>query len=141
LITRKHHTRGGSIVIISALEKHVPPTAIVVAGVALSFAAALVPHHAHAVQMLPLQALLGLLPYALYGVIAALLKEPIVARAGLIVLGVHLIAVLVQRGLTADHGSGPLLSTIPLLLSAGLLMLWPRALHASDPTRRSREQR
>lgn len=127
--------------IMSSLEKHVPPTAIIVAGVALSFAAALVPHHAHAVQMLPIQALLGILPYALYGVIAALLKEPIVARAGLIVLGVHLLAVLVQRGLAADHGSGPLLIIIPLLLSAGLLILWPRAWQASDPTRRSRQQR
>lgn len=127
--------------IMSSLEKHVPPTAIIVAGVALSFAAALVPHHAHAVQMLPIQALLGILPYALYGVIAALLKEPIVARAGLIVLGVHLLAVLVQRGLAADHGSGPLLSIIPLLLSAGLLTLWPHAWKASDPTRRSRQQR
>ena len=127
--------------IMSALEKHVPPTAIVVAGVALSFAAALVPHHAHAVQMLPIQALLGLLPYALYGVIAALLKEPVVVRAGIIVLGVHLLAVLVQRGLAADQGSGALLSITPLLLSAGLLMLWPRALQASDPRRRGREQR
>lgn len=127
--------------ITSILEKHVPPTAIVIAGVALSSAAALVPHHAHAIQILPIQALLGLLPYALYGVIAALLKEQIVVRVGLIVLGIHLIAVLLQRGLAADHGSGPLLIIIPLLLSAGLLTLWPRALRASDPMRRGRADR
>jgi hypothetical protein len=121
---------------LQTIEQHVPPAAIVIAGVALSLAAALVPHHAHAIEMLPIQALVGLTLYVLYGVLAALLQDPIVVRAGVVVLGVHLLAVLLQRGLSADHGSGPSLIIVPLVLAGGLLVLWPRALRASDPMRR-----
>jgi hypothetical protein len=123
---------------LQIIEAHVRPPAIVIAGVLLSCAAALVPHHAHAIELLPAQALIGLVPYALYGVLAALLREPIVVRIGVAVLGLHLLAVLLQRGLSADHGSGPLLIIVPLLLAAAPLAVWPRALRESDPLRRGR---
>jgi hypothetical protein len=122
--------------LLHSAEQHVPPAAIVIAGVILAFAAALAPHHAHAIQMLPLQAVVGLLPYALYGVIAALLRAPVVVRAGLLVLGVHLLAVLLQRALSPAEGSGPIAVIVPLLLALGLLSLWPRALRESDPSGR-----
>lgn len=121
---------------LESIEKHVPPAAIVIAGVVLSFAAALVPHHAHAIQLLALQAFVGLLPYGLYGILAALLDAPIVRRVGLGILGIHLLAVVLQRGLSSDHGSGPMLIIVPALLAFAPLVLWPRALSASDPVRR-----
>lgn len=117
--------------------EQVPAAAIVIAGVVLSGAAALVPNQAHAFELLPLQLAAGVLPYLLLGMLAWMLREPVVIRAGLAVFAVHLLAVIMQRGLSPDHGSGPLLTAVPLLLAAGLLVLWPRALRASDATRRN----
>lgn len=116
---------------LTTLEKHVHPAAIVLAGVALAFLSALAPTKAHAVQLLPLQVVVGLLPYVVFGMIAAMLRAPIVQRAGLIVLGIHLLTAIAQRGLNADHGSGPTLIIVPILATIALMALWPRAVRAT----------
>lgn len=118
--------------LIATLEQMVSPVAIIIAGVGLAFASGLVPHRAHAYELLPMQVAAGLLPYLLYGMIAWMLREPDVRRYGLGLLGVHLLAALVQRLLTGNEG-GALLIIVPLALAALLLTLWPRALRASAP--------
>lgn len=118
--------------LIATLEQYISPVAIVIAGVGLTFVTGLVPHRAHAYVLLPMQVAAGVLPYVLYGMLAWMLREPEVRRYGLGLLGVHLLAVLLQRLLTSNEG-GALLVVVPLVLAALLLTLWPRALRASAP--------
>ncbi|TVQ86341.1 MAG: hypothetical protein EA400_13300 [Chromatiaceae bacterium] len=103
------------------------------AGVGLSLVAALVPHRAHAFELLPLQAAAGLVPYALFAMLAWMLREPIVKRLGLVTLTVHLLALLIQRGLASAQADTPMLVAVPLFMAIILLVLWPRALRASAP--------
>jgi hypothetical protein len=116
---------------LTPLEKHLPAPAIILAGVLLSLAGALVPYHGHAITLLPLQAAAGILPYVLYGIIAHLLREPIVIRAGVLVFAVHLGLTLLQRGLGSDQDGAPLLVAVPLLATAALLVLLRRALQVT----------
>lgn len=116
---------------LTRLEKHLPAPAVILAGVVLSLAGALVPYHGHAITLLPLQAAASILPYALYGVIAHLLREPIVIRAGVLVFAVHLAVTLLQRGLGTDQDGALLLVAVPLFAAAALLVLLRRALRAT----------
>lgn len=126
--------------LLTKLETTVHPATIVLAGIGLSFLAALAPTKAHAIQLLPLQVAAGLLPYAIFGMVVAMMRTPVVMRAGLAILGLHLVATLLQRGLSPDHASGPLLVIVPLLAAAGLMALWPQAVQASaiDSGRRAK---
>mgnify|MGYP006295856801 FL=1 len=117
---------------LTKLEIMVHPAAIVLGGIALSFLAALAPTKAHAIQLLPLQVAAGLLPYTIFGMIVAMLRNAVVMRAGLATLAVHLVATVLQRGLSPDHGSGPLLVIVPLLAAVALMTLWPQAVQASS---------
>jgi hypothetical protein len=116
---------------LSKIETQVHPAAIVLAGIALSFLSALAPTEAHAIQLLPLQVAAGLLPYAVFGMIAAMLRTPVVTRIGLVILAAHAAAAVLQRGLSPDHGSGPLLVAVPILAAIALMALWPRAVRDS----------
>jgi len=116
---------------LSKIETQVHPAAIVLGGIALSFLSALAPTDAHAIQLLPLQVTAGLLPYAVFGMIAAMLHTPGVTRIGLVVLAAHAATAVLQRGLSPDHGGGPVLVVVPLLAAIALLALWPRAVRAS----------
>lgn len=115
------------------LERLISPLLIVVAGVSLALLAALVPHRAHAFQLLPLQAAAGLLPYALFAMLAWMLREPIVKRLGLLTLTVHLLTLLIQRLLAPAQTDTPMLVAVPLFMAMILLTLWPRALRATTP--------
>lgn len=116
---------------LTKFETQVHPAAIVLGGIALSFLAGLAPTEAHAIRLLPLQVAAGLLPYALFGMIAAMLRTEVVTRVGWVVLGVHGVTALLQRGLSPDHSSGPLLVAVPLIAAIGLLAFWPQAVRAS----------
>lgn len=122
--------------LIATLEQTISPVAIIIVGVGLAFATGLVPHRAHAYELLPMQVAAGVLPYVLYGMVAWMLREPVVRLYGLGLLGAHLLAALIQRLLTGNAG-GTLLVVVPLALAALLLTLWPRALQASAPRSRS----
>lgn len=111
------------------LDPRIHPAAIVLAGVALSFLSALSPTEAHAVRLEPLQAVAGLIPYALYGLIAALQPSDVVNRVALVALALHLFAALAVRGLGEAAGLG--LYLVPLVAAGVLLVLLPQAVKAS----------
>lgn len=120
--------------LLSTLEHHTSPVAIVILGIGIAFGTGLVPHRAHAFELLPLQVAAGVMPYMIFGMLAWMLQEPVVIRYGLAVLALHLLAALTQRGiLGTDGGNAPLLIGVPLFLTAALLTLWPQALEASAP--------
>lgn len=101
--------------------------AIIIGGVALSFAAAVVPHFDSAFRLDPLMLALGLLPYMIYGVLAYFLRGRARLAPGAAVLGLHLLAVLQQRWLTDGYAEGGLLYWVPVVLAAALLALIPQA--------------
>jgi len=101
--------------------------AIIIGGVALSFAAAVAPHFDSAHRLDPLLLAVGLLPYALYGVLAYLLRGRARLASGGTVLALHLFVVFQQRWLTDGDPAGGLLYWVPLVLAAALLALIPQA--------------
>lgn len=120
--------------LVLAAQRQITPVLIIIVGVGITFASSLVPHRAHAFELLPLQVAAGILPYVIYGMLAWMLRTPEVLRYGLLMLAVHLAAVILQRALIG--GGGPLLILIPLLLTGLLLTQWPRALRATRPQAR-----
>ena len=127
--------------LLSTLEQHTSPVAIVIIGIGIAFGSSLVPHRAHAFELLPLQVAAGVIPYVIFGMIAWMLREAVVIRYGLAMLGLHLLAILIQRGiLGTDGGDAPLLIAVPVLLTGALLTLWPRALQTSAPRAPNPEQ-
>lgn len=111
----------------SARDEARAAIAIVLGGVALSFAAAVLPHFDAAFRLDPLMLAAGLLPYAIYGVLAYFLRGRARVASGAAVLGLHLIAVAQQRWLTDSYAEGSLLYWVPIVLAAALLALIPRA--------------
>lgn len=101
--------------------------AIIIGGVALSFAAAVVPHFNSAFRLDPLMLAVGVLPYIIYGVLAYFLRGRARLAPGAAVLGLHLLAVLQQRWLTDGYAEGSLLYWVPVVLAAALLALIPQA--------------
>jgi hypothetical protein len=101
--------------------------AIIIGGVALSFAAAVVPHFDSAFRLDPLMLAVGVLPYMIYGVLAYFLRGRARLAPGAAVLGLHLLAVLQQRWLTDGYAEGSLLYWVPVVLAAALLALIPQA--------------
>ena len=114
------------------------PAMIVGAGVVLSALSSVVPHFASAYRLLPMPLMTGITLYVVYGMLAALWRSEIVLRTGALVLSAHAGAAAFLRLLdTGPIGQG-LLALTPVLLTLGLLALWPEALRASDPTARAR---
>lgn len=111
----------------SARDEARAAIAIVLGGVALSFAAAVHPHFDSAFRLDPLMLAAGLLPYAIYGVLAYFLRGRARLAPGAAVLGLHLIAVAQQRWLTDGYAEGSLLYWVPIVLAAALLALIPQA--------------
>lgn len=101
--------------------------AIIIGGVALSFAAAVVPHFDSAFRLDPLMLAVGVMPYMIYGVLAYFLRGRARLAPGAAVLGLHLLAVLQQRWLTDGYAEGSLLYWVPVVLAAALLALIPQA--------------
>lgn len=101
--------------------------AILIGGVVLSFAAAVVPHFNSAFRLEPLILVAGVLPYLVYGVLAWFLRGQVRIASGAAVLGLHLLVVIQQRWLTDGYAEGTLLYWAPLVLAAALLFLIPRA--------------
>lgn len=111
----------------SARDEARAAIATVLSGVALSFAAAVLPHFDSAFRLDPLMLAAGLLPYAIYGVLAYFLRGRARIASGGAVLGLHLLAVAQQRWLTDGYAESSLLYWVPIVLAAALLALIPQA--------------
>jgi hypothetical protein len=111
----------------SARDEARAAIAIIIGGIALSFAAAVVPHFNSAFRLDPLLLVVGILPYAIYGVLAYFLRGRARLASGGAVLGLHLLAVAQQRWLTDGYADGNLLYWVPIVLAAALLALIPQA--------------
>jgi hypothetical protein len=107
------------------------PLFVVLLGVPFSFLAAVVPHYGSAYQLVPLALGTGVAAYGLYAVMAGMWNAPLVQRAGLWLLGAHVVATLLVRVFLGGDPARALLTLVPVLLIAGLMVLWPRAVRAS----------
>ena len=107
------------------------PLFVVLVGMPFSFLAAVVPHYGSAYQLVPLAMATGVAAYGLYGVLAGMWNSPLVQRAGLWLLGAHVAATLMVRVFLGSDAARTLLILVPVLLIAGLMVLWPRAVRAS----------
>jgi hypothetical protein len=104
------------------------PHGIVLAGVGLAFLSAVVPHYDTGYILMTSVLLVGLLPYLLYALAAALMQGPLVLAGGLAILVVHGGLVFGERlGGSAGYESGliyygplalALVLGLPLLLQA-----------------------
>jgi len=121
---------------IPGIDFKLIPSLVVLAGLAFSFLAAIVPYHGSAYRLLPVAMAAGMMTYAVYGVLAAMWASPTVRRAGVGVLGTHVLTVLLLRTFFGGNLRDALLAVIPAVLALGLLTLWPRALKASAVTTR-----
>lgn len=101
---------------------------VTVAGVGLSFLAALVPFFSAGYQLHYGVLFAGFAPYLVYGFAAPLLDRRIRLAAGLLVIAVH-VALLVNGHLTADESAiHSALFYGPLLLALLISPLWLVAL-------------
>jgi hypothetical protein len=74
----------------------------------------------------------GAAAYGVYGVMAGMWNSPLVRRAGLWLLGVHLVATLLVRIVLEGEVVRTMLTLVPVFLIVGLMVLWPRAVKASQ---------
>lgn len=119
------------------LDYRLVPLFVVLVGIPFSFLAAVVPHYANAYQLVPLAFGTGVAAYGLYGVMAGMWNSPLVQRAGLWLLGAHLVAALLVRIFLEGEVVRAMLTLVPVLLIVGLMVLWPRAVKASQIGKRA----
>jgi hypothetical protein len=96
-----------------------------VAGFALSFLIAVVPHLDGAYRLKPMMLAAWMVPYIILSVIVWFLRGPVRLRTILAVVGIQLLTVLIQRVLLGDP-VGLSLFLMPLLTAVGLLLLVPQ---------------
>jgi hypothetical protein len=101
--------------------------AVIIGGVALSFAAAVIPHFTAGYRLEPLILVPGLVLYLIFGILAYFLPARKGAVVGTIILGLHLLVVVQQRWLTNGYEDSSLLSWFPLALTVAALGLIPEA--------------
>lgn len=118
------------------LSGHAVPAGVVAAGGLLSVLASVFPHFDSAYRLMALPMFSGLAAYTFYGVLAGLWNSEPVRRAGLRMLGAHLLGATALRLFAGESWAVGGLSLMPALLAAYLIRLWPEALRASDPLRR-----
>lgn len=104
------------------------PYAVIATGAALAFAAGVVPHYDAGYRLLFGVVLAGLVPYFVYALAVPLMRDGLVAAAGIVLLVLHAALVGRERFLQgADYADG-LICYGPLLLAVALLPLVWRAL-------------
>ena len=96
-----------------------------VAGFALSFLIAVVPHFNGAYRLEPMMLAAWLIPYIILSVIVWFLRGPTRLRTILAVVWIQLLTVLIQRAIFGDP-DGLSLFLMPLVTSVGLLLLIPQ---------------
>jgi hypothetical protein len=96
-----------------------------VAGFALSFLIAVVPHLDGAFRLKPLMLAAWMVPYVILSVIVWFLRGPARLRTILGVVWIQLLTVLIQRVILGDP-DGLSLFLMPLLTAVGLLLLVPQ---------------
>ncbi|MGD2020903.1 MAG: hypothetical protein PVJ30_09530 [Thiohalocapsa sp.] len=97
------------------------PLGVVLAGVAFSFATAIVPHFESAHRLLALPFAVGVALYGIYGVIAALVPKSLGDRLGLRIFGLHVaMGVLLRASIDPRFVEG-WLALVPTLLIAYML--------------------
>ncbi len=94
---------------------------VVLAGVAFSFAAAIVPHFDSAHRLLALPFGVGVALYGIYGVVASLVPQALGDRLGLRVLGLHVVMGVLLRASIDPRMVEGWLSLVPTLLIAYML--------------------
>jgi hypothetical protein len=96
-----------------------------VAGFALSFLIAVVPHFNGAYRLEPLMLAAWMIPYIILSVIVWFLRGPVRLRTILGVVWVQLLTGLIQRVILGDP-VGLSLFVMPLVTAVGLLLLIPQ---------------
>jgi hypothetical protein len=96
-----------------------------VAGFALSFLIAVVPHFNGAYRLEAMMLAAWMIPYIILSVIVWFLRGPTRLRTILAVVWVQLLTVLIQRAILGDP-DGLSLFLMPLVTSVGLLLLIPQ---------------
>ena len=107
---------------------------ILLAGVLLSFAAAVVPHFSGAYQLMFGVLVAQLVPYMIYVPAVMRLDDLAVQVAGALLLMVHGVLVLVLRFVEGGEYDGVTIVAVPLLAALLLLPLMVRAARAPWPT-------
>lgn len=101
---------------------------VVVGGLLLAAASAVVPFHTTGYRLQYGVLLAGIMPYLVYGIAAPLLERTPVIIAGLILLAAHLWLVVGERFADAADYSDGKIYYVPLLLALALLPLLFRVL-------------
>lgn len=96
-----------------------------VIGFGLSFLVAVVPHFNGAYRLEPLLLAAWMIPYTVLSVIVWFLRDPMRLRAVAAVAGIHLLTVLIQRGLLGGS-DGLLLYLVPLVTAVVLVLAVPQ---------------
>jgi hypothetical protein len=98
-------------------------SALIAVGVALSFAAAVVPHYTAGYKVMAGVLLSGLLPYLAYGVLVPYLRGWVLSIPGIVVVALHAALIVRERFLdNADYSDG-MIYVVPLALAVALLPL------------------
>jgi hypothetical protein len=102
-------------------------SAVIVIGLVLAFAAAVVPQYGH-YKLMAGVLVMGLSPYLAYGLIVVFLNSTVTMATGVVVLAVHAGLVYVERfGNTVDYSDG-MIYVVPAIVTLALVPLVVMAL-------------